>query len=656
MKESGAAGAAPVGNPGATHTMKKIALIAPYAGLLEVAASTVARFEAECPSYVVETHQALLERGVELARNLEREGCQAIVSRGRTAAMIREQAGIPVVDITISSYDLVRALARASQLGRRIALIVFHNMVQSAADVAALMGIDLSEFVVRDEEAAARALSEALRGGAEVIVGGSLAVRLARGMGVASVLIESGPEAIWQALQEAHRMVELRLRERARAEQLRAILDEVPHAIVVTDSAGTITGMNACARKILGERAAIGGSLKDAWPEASGLLQQESGDIVVLRSEGGEVVCRAKRTGPDGGVLITCQEVGALQHLERAVRVRLNQRGHVARHTLDDVVGVSAALTRALATARKFAPTDATVLITGESGTGKELFAQGIHNASLRRHGPFVAVNCAAFAESLLESELFGYARGAFTGARKEGKAGLFELAHGGTLFLDEVTEMSPAVQAKVLRVLEEREVMRLGDERMIPVNVRIIAATNRDIEEAVREGRFRADLYHRLDVLRIAVPPLRQRKEDIPLLFEHFARLFALQYGKPVPKLGREALAALLAYDWPGNVRELQNVVARLVLLSPDREVTVDDLVAVVPPLANSMGSRPGPAGAAKNVPEDLAAVLAALEAEGFNTTRAASRLGIHRTTLWRRLRKYGVAIRPGMPASTRP
>jgi transcriptional regulator with PAS, ATPase and Fis domain len=638
--------------------MRKIALIAPYAGLLEVARSTVARFEAECPPYVVETHQALLERGVELARNLEREGCEAIVSRGRTAAMIREQAGIPVVDITISSYDLVRALARASQLGRRIALIVFHNMVQSAADVAALMGIDLSEFIVRDEEAAAQALSKALRRGAEVIVGGSLAVRLARGKGVASVLIESGPEAIWQALQEAHRMVELRLRERARAEQLCAILDEVPHAIVVTDSAGTITGMNAGARKILGERAAIGGSLTDVWPEASSLLQEESGDMVVLCSDGGKVVCRAKRTGPgpDGGVLITCQEVGALQHLERAVRVRLNQRGHVARHTLDDVVGVSAALTRALATARKFAPADATVLITGESGTGKELFAQGIHNASLRRQGPFVAVNCAAFAESLLESELFGYARGAFTGARKEGKAGLFELAHGGTLFLDEVTEMSPAVQAKVLRVLEEREVMRLGDERMIPVNVRIIAATNRDIEEAVRRGHFRVDLYHRLDVLRIAVPPLRQRKEDIPLLFEHFARLFALQYGKPMPKLGREALVALLAYEWPGNVRELQNVVARLVLLSPDREVTVDDLVAVVPPLANSMGSRPGPAGAAKNVPEDLAGVLAALEAEGFNTTRAASRLGIHRTTLWRRLRKYGVAIRPGMPPSMRP
>ena len=264
------------------------------------------------------------------------------------------------------------------------------------------------------------------------------------------------------------------------------------------------------------------------------------------------------------GANVVVQDVGHIQSLEHKIRRDLYARGHVARYSLEDVIGRSREMRNLVEKARLYAESSSSIFIYGESGTGKEVFAQGIHRASSFRDGPFVGINCTALPETLLESELFGYAEGAFTGARKGGKAGLFEMAHNGTLFLDEIGEIPMSVQAKLLRVLEEKSVMRIGEERYIPVNVRIICATNKDLAELVRMGSFREDLFYRLNVLRLNLPPLREHPEDLGELINDLLARLAGQKMVPQPLLSEQALAVLARYSFPGNVRELRNIVER--------------------------------------------------------------------------------------------
>ncbi|MGI6424651.1 MAG: sigma-54 interaction domain-containing protein [Tepidanaerobacteraceae bacterium] len=250
------------------------------------------------------------------------------------------------------------------------------------------------------------------------------------------------------------------------------------------------------------------------------------------------------------------------------MRRELYLKGHVAQHTFEDIITCSSIMEKAISEARQFAQAEAAVVITGETGTGKELFAQSIHNTSQRKGGHFVAVNCAAVPENLLESELFGYEEGAFTGARRGGKKGLFELAHDGTIFLDEIGELPLKLQARLLRVLQEKAVIRVGGDRVIPINVRIIAATHRNLEASVKNGTFRQDLYYRLNVLRLSLPPLRERKDDIPLLIDRLLEKICNKTAKKPPLLSDAVLKIFCSYHWPGNVRELQNILERLVVL----------------------------------------------------------------------------------------
>ncbi|MGI1690212.1 sigma-54 interaction domain-containing protein [Thermoanaerobacter uzonensis] len=272
------------------------------------------------------------------------------------------------------------------------------------------------------------------------------------------------------------------------------------------------------------------------------------------------------------GYCFNFQEVTYIKQLEENLRQKLAKKGYVAKYTFDNIKTCSQSMKECIMTAKKIADSDLTVLIIGESGTGKELFAQSIHNASRRRNQPFVAINCAAVPESLLESELFGYEGGAFTGALKEGKAGLFEQAHNGTIFLDEIGDMPLSLQARLLRVIQERQVMRIGSQKVIDVNIRIIAATNKNLFELVQKGLFREDLYYRLNVLPIYIPPLRNRKEDIIPLLKEFLE------GNKKLNFTKEAEDILINYDWPGNVRELQNTASYIAIMC-EHTVTPEDL-----------------------------------------------------------------------------
>ncbi len=331
----------------------------------------------------------------------------------------------------------------------------------------------------------------------------------------------------------------------------------------------------------------------------------------------------------------------ALEHtrLERenaTLRAELDHRGQIIGDS-----GVVRELRDAIATA---APSNGRVLIHGENGSGKELVAHAIHALSARKDGPFVEVNCAAIPEELIESELFGHEKGAFTGALAR-RHGRFELADGGTLFLDEIGDMSLKTQAKVLRALEEQAFERVGGKDTIRVDVRVIAASNHDLPALIREGRFREDLYYRLNVIPIDSPPLRARKDDIPLLLDHFLQILCAENNKRVKRVTGEALAYFLAYDWPGNVRELRNMIERLVIMVPRDVIDVDDLPAPLRPKDTAVGGE-ARARSLREARENFerAYILAELRANEWNMTRTAERLGIERSHLYRKIKAYGI------------
>ncbi len=353
------------------------------------------------------------------------------------------------------------------------------------------------------------------------------------------------------------------------------------------------------------------------------------------------------------------QRVANLLRLYSLEKENATLRSHMAAEgEFGAMIGRAAMMRRVFELADRVASADTTVLILGESGTGKDLLAQEIHNRSARAGKPFVAVNCAALPETLIESELFGYERGAFTGAAQQ-KKGKFELASGGTLFLDEIGDMNPLTQAKVLRALENRTIERLGGTQSIPVDVRVISATHRDLPAEIREGKFREDLYYRLRVVSLELPALREHKEDIPVLAAAFLQMHAARLGRSA-RLAREALAALQDYGWPGNVRELKNALERSLVLCRGEEIGVDDLPGEIVS-GESLVAKPGAKGSDAGMDEgdfrkakrkfEIAYLTRQLASRRWNVSRTAAAIGLHRQSLQEKLRELGIR-RPGHEA----
>jgi DNA-binding NtrC family response regulator len=338
----------------------------------------------------------------------------------------------------------------------------------------------------------------------------------------------------------------------------------------------------------------------------------------------------------------------------------LSLKSEVARYRFDNIIGSSPAMQHVFRLVAKCAPTNSTVLIRGDSGSGKELIARAIHHNSLRRDEPFVAVDCTALSENLLESELFGHVKGSFTGAVAN-KQGLVELADGGTLFLDEIGNISPSIQAKLLRFIEEREFKAVGDTRTRPVNVRLIAATNKDLRSMVIDGRFRDDLFYRINIFPIDIPPLRDRKEDIPALALHFLKTFANDVGKEVTEFSPGAMNMLINHDWPGNVRELENAIHRAVILGMDHVVRRGHLLdsiesmpraATDVPTTSEELKRDKKIARKKSVEEiERLFVLEALKRNAWNVTRAAEETGMQRSNFQAMMSRHDIHIRKPQP-----
>lgn len=461
--------------------------------------------------------------------------------------------------------------------------------------------------------------------------------------------------------------------------QIRVLVvdDDEPHAEAVAESL---------------ERVGYECVVASTGREGLRLIEEQNFDIVLtdlLMDEVGgmEVLAKAKRELPDAEVVILtghntakaavlAMQAGATTYLTKPLDIvelrtyadKVSQRQRLARSNIElrrqlnekfgfeGVIGNSPLMHTVVERLRQIAPTSATVLITGESGTGKELVAKALHTNSSRRTKPFVALNCAALSENILESELFGHIRGAFTGADRERK-GWFEHANGGTMFLDEVGDIPLSTQVKLLRVLESGEIVRVGTNEPIKVNVRLISATNRDLKEGITAGSFRQDLYHRLKVVSIHLPPLRSRREDIALLSETFVKQFSTSHEKTITAMTPAARKALVAYAWPGNVRELKNVIESMVVVDFDGILDVDDLpediVAAAPGTTlestTAAGGAGGPVGGGHLIGRSLEDVekhfiAETLKLTGGNREETARMLGIGERTLYRKIKEYGL------------
>jgi PAS domain S-box-containing protein len=623
--------------------MSKIAYIAPDEETYQMAIEALTE-----PFQDIRIEKGLLSEGVRVAKTLVKEGFDVIIARGGTAEHIR-RAGLKVslVEIPYAGFDLVRAVNNAMRVGAPVGVVAFPSMIMGIECLGPVLNVDLMIFPIGNESEAEACVLEAFRRGAKVVIGGVITAQVAKKHSRPHVLINTGLESLLQAAQQAQRIASARKEEKTKNQFFRAILDYAYDGIIAVDQTQRITLFNPVAERItkIAGSDAVGRKISAIWPELrlEAVLKGGTEDLgQILKMHGADILCNKIPiivNNATAGAVVTCQEVTHIQQMEAMVRRKIFATGHIATFSFPDIVGSSEVLQKTVAIAKKFAETDSSIVITGETGTGKEVFAQSIHTHSKRRSGPFVAINCAALPSQILESELFGYVAGAFTGASQKGKVGLVEQAHDGTLFLDEISEMDYLTQGRLLRVLQEKKVMRLGSDRVLPVNVRVIAATNQNLKELIREKRFRSDLYYRLNVLRLRLHPLRDRKEDIKVLARIFLRQLT-QGPKCSLRLSPSALAALTEYAWPGNIRELKNVLECIVA------VQTGDIVdgSIIHQMIEEERH------------EEVGNLLAAHEADELKNALLASKgrhseaarlLGISRTTLWRRLQRqsrYGL------------
>jgi transcriptional regulator, propionate catabolism operon regulatory protein len=619
-----------------------------------------------------------------------------VVAGGANGAYLKSRIDVPVMLINPTGFDVMHALARARREASPVALVTHGETPEEVRHFALAFGIDVVFASYESTQDAQHCVLDLRDRGIGAVVGPGSVADLAARAGMVAVFLYSRA-SVRAAFDAALDVVQAMRVEALRRQRLDNLLQHLRDGVAALDAQGRVEAINQRLAHALGidATAVVGRDLLDVAPELAAILPEANGEslgsiggvsYVVHRGPLAGLATIGGSGGASGGAVLTFQESRAVERLDRTLRSR--PRGHQfsARYRLEDLVGDSAQIVSVKALVRRYARSDATVLILGESGTGKEMVAQSLHQLSTRRGFPFVAINCGAFPEALLESELFGYEEGAFTGARKGGKAGLIEAAHRGTLFLDEIGEMPLPLQSRLLRVLQEREVVRLGSAEPSRVDIRVIAATHRSLTDAIDAGTFRTDLYYRLNILNITLPPLRDRQTDLlPLAAELLWQASRRETRLAAYLPDREVAARLLVhvddafrrYGWPGNVRELQNVIERIAVELADRTVdaqrnesklesrtrkrpprpeassadsnegvralTSDELRVIAPELFDSAQ---GEVEAALTLRQrsrhvEVDEIRAVLASSNGDRDVACMKLGISKTTLWRKLNR---------------
>jgi len=603
----------------------------------------------------------VFDDAVDLARELvERDEVDVFLSAGANGTYLKDTFAVPVVRVPVTGVDLMRALIKARRLSEQVAVVTFRQTNSELDEIKELLSFDIEQRSYTTIDDAREAFRELASLGYKVIIGSSLVTDLAERQGLIGILAYSR-NSVRQSIDDAIEIAHIRAAEERRSERVNIILRHLSEGVLAVDTDERVELINPSlealtnisAEEIHGRELSelapalgLANTIRDGRPTLERIERYRGRTLVTNRIpiKDNDVVC---------GAVITVQDTSTIERVDRNIRARNRKRNLTAHYTLDDIIGASPAMRQVTALCARYADTNATVLITGQTGTGKEIFAQGIHNASRRREAPFVAVNCAAIPDSLLESELFGYEEGAFTGSRRGGQPGLFELAHTGTIFLDEIAEMPVALQTRLLRVLQEKEVVPLGRGDPIPIDVRVIAATNQDLREAMESGALRSDLYYRLNILPIHLPPLSERGEDVVDLARHHLEVTLAELGSD-----REAESLiqcigpfLLRYSWPGNVREMENVIERLAVMYAHGEELPRNFGAQMWAMVPEFFAAPDDPAHDSDHPDSLKTFVEQKEYSRIvdmvaqcdgNVSEAARRLKLSRTTLWRKLRRH--------------
>ena len=577
-------------------------------------------------------------------RNMFRETGvpDAIISRGATANLIEQNIPEAVsVRAEPGDLELLETLKAAKNHGPRIGLLMFEDYLKSYNLQAAkeLLGINsLTLYPFRSREDIIRLVRQGSTDGMDVLVGGgTLAYRTGNSCGIKVLPVYSGQHALRNAVKQALSIIDARQREKLQLKCFTEAVSSITEGVLSIEDGKFIVANKEMGNIFKTDEQALIGRKVDNTDDTlvagyiRHFLTNSREREKVLKILGQDYYIKKSHFEEKGKKRIVAifRRARDIQDQEQRVRTEIRNTGFFARYHFSDIIAESGIMRQLLKKAETYAATDANILIGGDSGTGKELLAQSIHNASSRAKEPFVAVNCAAIPATLLESELFGYEEGAFSGASKGGKRGLFELAHKGTIFLDEINSMPLELQSVLLRTLQEKEIRRIGSQRNIYIDIRVIAASNSDLMKMIREEKFRIDLYYRLNTLRLTLPSLDKRREDIRPLAMSFLNHYSQKYSLPLPALSEDNYRLLENRNWQGNIRELRNVMQRYVILSHEGENSIqlcfDEDIATEAALE----------------PQDVTSFGTLDEIEKAVILKRLKELGISRSTLWKKLDK---------------
>ncbi len=630
--------------------MKEIVVVTPFSSMAELTRQVIE----ENDLANVDVLEADTGNVLELTRSAISDGAKALISRGGFYEVIKSEFDIPVVEVKVTAFDLIEIFKEVKQSGETglIGVIGHRNVIYGAEIIAEVMGLKTVCFQINDKSDIAAEMERQIQQGIRVFVGDNNVKGAVAKPNCKVFLVHSGGQAMLNAIQQAKDILHASRLQKEKAQQFATIIDFVHDGIIAIDKEGLVTVFNSASEKLTGfsKQEALGKPIDEIIPKTKLLsildtVKPEIGDIQWLDNQ---TVVATNRVpvivdGEVLGAVATYQDITEVQKLEQKIRIKLSEKGFVAQYNFPDIVHKSGVVAECIRTSQKYAHYDTSVLIVGPSGVGKELFAQSIHNSSKRKNSPFVAINCAALPESLIESELFGYVEGSFTGATKKGKAGLFEMAHGGTVFLDEISELPLLLQGRLLRVLQEKQVMRIGDNKLIPVDVRIICATNRDLRSLASQNQFRVDLYFRIAILTLYVPSLNERIDDIELLSRHFVKDFGFKYRKTRMTLDAEGIKYLRSYVYEGNVRELQGMIERAVVICEGDVIGVSDLAVPMRPEAPRTPDRIQSAFTDGQTLKDLQEgyIDYVYKKTNGSLKESSSILGVGRTTIWRRIKE---------------
>lgn len=644
--------------------MYSIGLISPYPNLESIAKNINQLLDEPINIKIGDMNEA-----IPIANKMISEGVEVIISRGGTALWLREFINVPIVEIQITSIDILKSVKRAKEKGTNIGFLGYDNVVYNIDSIKEILDVNIIPIIFNKQDTVEQKTEKIIKlaGEVDIVVGDHISIQLANKCGIEGLLIESGEDSILESFSQAKKIRDATNRERERFEELKTILDYTNDGIISINNEGQIKFFNPAAEKIFynKKKLSVGKSIDYIFPYTNfkeviinGKSKTEQfyniGDKIIITN-----TLPIKLRDRIVGALSIFQDISKIQKDEEKIRKKVYLKGHIARYKFEDMITGNEKMNKLVDIAKLYANANSSVLIIGETGTGKEFFAQGIHNASNRDNKPFVALNCAALPDNLLESELFGYEEGAFTGAKKNGKQGLFELAHGGTIFLDEIGEIPLHIQTRLLRVLQEKQVMRLGSDKVIPINVRVIAATNKDLRKAIDNKSFREDLYYRLNVLTLQIPPLRKRKDAIPIFSEAFIERFCRNNNIDKKTLSNEAMEALQSYNWYGNVRELENVIEKLIIIVPTKQIELYHIKNFIDDLNEEIQSQDQESNSDENsvssfdikinINRNLKEIESDIIGEILNLTegdrtKTAEILGIGRTTLWRWIREKDI------------